>query len=652
MAGYDDFSEPVQPAAAPAADPYASFSEVVTNPAVTPGDEGMRRVQVESKDSNFAAPTRSTDMNPLTAIPREAAAGAKEIGKSFSSLGKPSESLLETPAAQLGLGVARTGGSIFAPIDAAASTVGSKVQDKLMGAGLGPTASAIPATLADMLVNFGSLEIPNLLRAGATRLAPEAVKSMDATVSNFLKSKRMRANEATATAAKDTAAIDAAQQQDLANIGARNESFQSFADAASQGLPDRSNVKALSGDKLAQDTGKAFKEHFEDVRAARKAEAEKRYEYAIGKSDQSVVDALDREDELRNAYLNAGSPADREAALKELNGIANTRVSGENLQQLHEQLKEVRSAHYRATNIQNDRLARQLGSKESEILTEMDKMRPGTAARLADADRYYSQQFAPYFGSKAIPRAIANRDAATIARTAILPTDKTGKAAQTIDRVSELLAGNESLRSDVAHAHLNGLIDEASKSGDFRSAFVKAWDRYTNPSGNNNYVLRKAYGKEYDDVSSLVNQFRNAKSRDLSQVAAEVVKQGEKEGKQIGALAADKKQFIEKKLKEDVERLTGKPYSSSSTSMFGPLLITEGLGHMAMGSPIGVKMIGAGTAVMLTRPALTKLLNAQRGRSSIKALLRSLPGSTQVAANARRIQNILEQLPSEDDNGQ
>jgi hypothetical protein len=311
----------------------------------------------------------------------------------------------------------------------------------------------------------------------------------------------------------------------------------------------------------------------------------------------------------------------------------------------------------------------------------MEKKSPGVTDALAEAVANYATEFAPYFSKGSVTRAIADKDPSVIAKNAILPRSNSGKEVDTINRTLELIGDNKPLQKQVAHAHLNGLIDEASRGKDFRETFIKGWERYTNPSGNNNAVLRKAYGKEYDSVNSLVNQFKSSKPKDFDDVAESLISGINKRetANQLGIKEALREEaavtrgatqeaketikfankardldikLAKKKIEDDVRSFVGDravyvdgkivPKGNYSGGKFiGQLYMTEAALQAATGAGGALAKATMGGGLILSRVALNKFLASERGIGLLKAAIRNTPGTTQAAATARIIQNFL-----------
>jgi hypothetical protein len=662
----------------------ATAEEAGTAPsAVKPGDvKGLKNLFAQQDASGYNVPlTRDpTILGELVGGVKQAASGIK-AGVSGAEPGtnaplSAAERALY-PVRGAALGAVQAAASPFAPVEALASRAGAGTQDKLLAMGANPTLAAALATGADMATNLGLTAGLGLgkkaIQLGLEKFAPGAASKLagaEGAVANFLKSGRTKAAEAGAARDASMIAEDAALAAKQSNIASRTESMQSIADASQASLPSKADLQKIGGPALGEKVGSDFVEHYHAARKSVKSAADEMYDAALGprEAGQNATSNLleDQTRTLQEQIKSASTEAERKMATDAFEEFIKSGEAPEStVRSLHEQLIKTRAEKRTAQRLQNDNAARLLGAKEDRLQALMEEKSPGVGEALSEADRYYATNYSPYFSKGSPTRAIADRDPAGIAKAIVLPnTNK--NAVSTIERAQELLGNNTNLKTQVAHAHLNELIDEASKSKDFGSGIVRAWDRFTHPSGDNNKVLRLAYGDEYKDVNSLINQFRTVKGRDLSSVAEAVTKQGVAEGKVLASESAAYKEGIAKNaqaqiekalgVKKDqtaVEKLVGKEpgarlHNYEAGKFIGPLLITEGAIHSALGNPVlGGAQVLSGIGVMISRSTLGKLMQFKQGRSLIKAALRSVPGSSQAFATSRAIQTLAKNLPNE-----
>lgn len=653
----------------------------VTGPDGASNEEVLGQIDAYKQSQIQSAPqpnVPSSDVNAPVAPIRdpsflgELGGGLKEMASSFSGLGKKQElvdtgspvqdaflNFINTPTAKLGLGAVRAAASPYAPADALAARAGAGTQDYLLSKGVNPTLAAALSTAADMGTNAALTLGTGLVKKGVEKLFPQTTENL----ANYLRPGRQAAKEARGAADTAAAKVDQGLAQTQSDVAFENARVQQQAKNLEASMPGKPEAEKLAGGVQAKDVGVKFQAHYGEQLAERKAQGNKLYDEALGPREAgapSTVDkvqskmgdeAMSKWDAWQKAKGTPEETAARDAYYNFLNAdpaTAGAKGEAPTLRGLHDQLLETRVEHRAATRAQNDNVARQLGIRENNILKKMDEVAPGSVAKLNAADRYYATDFAPYFSKGAITRAIADRDPSAIARNAIRPPSQSGKEVQTIDRVIELVGKDSPLHQDIARAHFGGLIDEASKAKDFRDGLIKAWDKYTNPRGNENEVLRKAYGKDYQNYEALVQQFRTAKSLDLKSAVKDAFNQGKSQLQQAGVTAEAQKKAIEANAKAQIEKVMGKPLDPGAGRMFGALLITEGLVHSALGNATrGGMEIMSGVGVIISRSALMKASQYTQGRSIIKALLRAAPGSNQAFANARLMQNFLQNLPKD-----
>ncbi len=678
----------------------ADMAAAPAKTAVAPGDvEGLKKLFAEQDKAGPYVPlTRDpTVLGELTGGIKQA---ASDIGTSVSKKdesGAPISDLEQALyAGRAGLGVVRAAAAPLAPVESAASRVGSGIQDYLLSKGANPTLASVLATVGDVGTNLGLTAglgpTTKLAQAGLRRIAPEAANVVDSLASktgNLLKSGRTKAAEATAAKEAGLASEEAKLAQTKSNIEARNESFQSVQNAAERSAPTESTVRNIAGEGKAEDVGARFKSNYQEKLAAGKQEANALYDRAlkgtgdveanIGSYEEAFNKVLGEKGVSRPLPTQAEQVAGKAKSILDVSeeaaaqmdefrkGMARAQAVGDKWQEnqwletmkqymkenqlpenptVQDMVKEVQRlkvGQRAAQAVKNDNLVRQFNTLIDGAEASIPK---DVRSALDVANANYRENFAPYFGKRSVTRAIAEGSPERVATDIIRPnSDK--NALEKITRAYELVKDPEQ-QAAIAKAHLNSLIDNAAKTDNFGKSLVSGWDRYTNASGNGNKVLRMAYGKDYEDVNSLMNQFRTAKSRDLSSTVDTVVKQGVKEGKIAEREAVAAKAAIEKKAEDEIKSAMGNLHDYSKAGiLIGPLFVMEGIIHSAIGSPGGGTRILSGIGLMISRPALQKVMAVKQGRSLVKAALRSVPGSKQAFATARALRTFSENLPQE-----
>lgn len=672
--------------------PFDQFDTPVDTGAVKPGDVAARALQVQTEPQNFVAPTRAPT------ITGEFGGGVAEAAKGVRDYFGEQDPVKQRKAQlEAVLGANRAVAAPFAPIDKFAAKTGAGLQDWLLSKGTPETLAAVLATIGDMGVNLGATAGVGAIPKLVGKFAPGAV----AKAQNFLKSGRTVAGEIEGQAAKDLSAIETANKQVGENVAARNESVQSIADAAARDVPTSAAIKAKAGTGLGEDVGAAFQKTYDAKQTAsanlfhdlyegkngvltkagaqpgktdsyygalEKITGEKGVsqpnptsaERAAGKAKSILNTEDERMDTIRalEDQLKSGNPDEvrmAASALQETLGkgpLKSELPANPTVRDLVGEQKRLRFAQRAAELSGNDNLARQYKVLQQSLNADIEKSAPGTLAKLQNVDARYAKEHAPYFTPHAAPRQIANQSPERIATEIIRPnSDK--KAVDKIEKSFSLLDPKQ--QESVAQAHLRSGIDEASKTADFGKGLVRWWDSHTNVSGNNNKVLRTAYGSQYDDINSTINQFRTAKSRDLSDVVEHVFKQGEREVKLSADTMKLQKEALQKRAQEQIDSALGKeaghkPHDYRAGMWMGPLLITEGVIHAAVTGNVahGGAQVISGIGLMISRRAVESLMMAREGRSALKAIARAAPGTQQAFAASRLVQNALKNIPKDE----
>lgn len=691
-------------------------------PTVRPGDVEARKRQVAAQAAAEA---------PNVVRPRETILGnleegytrfAKNLPLALSRQNKldPNAGLLESflshPFIQAALGASQVAGAPLAPLTNLAARGGEAASQALQEKGF-TTGADIAGAVTEAATNV-------LPQVATGKIVDKFVKPLAA--SSFAKSNRAKAAtsvteaEAALAAASDqatarTAGIGAARtaaetraQQALAatekstaeavsgakgSAQAATESYQSIGEAAKGAIPTRADLKKIAGETLGETTGADFSKRYHAERTARKAASDDLYEAALGPAEEGAKpvaavykDAQEQGVSLQKAIGAAATPQEKDAAQKSLADFINGVVPEEEvtIRQLHEGLINVREGKRAAQFAKRDNLARLAGDKEKTIMAKIEEVQPGTLDSLAKADSNYAENYVPYFGRRSPTRAIVEKNPAAIAESIILPHSRSGREVDTLNRAFELIGNDPKLKRQVAQAHLNQGIDEASKGKDFREGFTKWWDKYTNPSGNNNKVLRTAYGKEYDDVNAVVNQFKSSKPKDIDGVVATLVggattkvSEAEKAAKvamglaqkestgaisaaaqgEKAALAGAKESHkaevaaIRAKLERDIMKFLpeskvekGLNVVSGGGNVLSKRIQSIGAGVFVSGALRGnAHTASVGGIMALGSQAAGTLMNSVRGRSLLKAILRGTPGTVQAAATARMTERFLKE---------
>ena len=690
-------------------------------PTVQPGDVTARKQQVEAQAAAEGPNKVREDLGFFNELGEGVGKVAKNILPALDPRNLVPEELsvagvLNVPAVQTALGAAQVAGAPFAPLSNLASRAGEKVADLTGSDVAGALVQSAGEVLAPGAIGkgFKAVKGAGVFNQPSNRtLAKQAAREGEAVIAASEKraTEAIEAAQGRSVAAREEARALAGEQTEKLTVArsaqeAQRESLESIAEAAKRNVPSKAEFKAIAGDELAEATGAKFKETYGATLQARRKEFNEAYESTLEKASGvespaanykataekvlgekgvsrplptsaekaagRVKAALDVEDEAAD-QLDALTQGLKESTSPEQKKMLDSAL-GEfmkegglpaqpSVRDLILEQKRLRAGERAAYAAKNDNLGRQFRELQQSLNDDIEAAIPGITGEIAAVDARYAKEFVPYFGKQSVTRAIADQDPSRIAQAAIRPRSDP-KAVEKITRTMELV-DDPALRKEISHAHLNGLIDEASRGDNFRQAFVKGWERYTNPSGNNNKVLRSAYGEDYDSVNAVVNQIKNAKVGDLDKTVKDIVKAGESRLKKLpqeadieAALTRSLKQArreetaattlakktrdldikaTKQRIEKDVEKLLGGPTNRVATR-----LQSIGSGVLVSGSLRGnTHTISVGGLLIMGAKAAGKLLETTRGRSVFKAILRGTPGTTQAAANARIASSLL-----------
>ena len=334
----------------------------------------------------------------------------------------------------------------------------------------------------------------------------------------------------------------------------------------------------------------------------------------------------------------------------------------------------------------NDNLSRQLNILKKGVEVDIKNSSEDLFTKLKDADSFYATEYAPYFSRNSGVRAIAEGDANTIVDKLIKPTISSSgraldnKAEEIALKAKSLMSDNPRLQEDVAKTFMAKGIDKAFESGVFNpKALVKYWDTYAAPRVNDNMVLKTFLRGRYKDTEDIITTLRNVKASSIDEVAENMVKtlnvstatkakklddiiqgavKGETGVKATGQdIAATRRATkvkvteIKKQMEADIEKLLGKaPGESGAGQFIGQLYLAEAGAHLATGNlpAAGAKAI-RGTLLVMARAGFTKMMAFKRGRSLLRAAMRTTPGTVKAAAQARLIQDFANRVKNEPD---
>lgn len=647
-------------------------------PVVKPGDVEGRKA-LHAKQQKEEAPNQVRERlgnqdtsslgNFLLDTPRailsEAVQGVAKAGSGIKraltgqvapSTGSTLQDILQNPAVETALGGLQAVASPLAPVSNAISVGAEKANDVLSKLGLKTTADVVSG-VGESVANV--LAPAKLAEVGA-RLRPVAAAKYA--------SGRTKAAEAVANAERDLQSLKS-------GADAAEESILSFTDAAKRQVPKGADIRnALAKDApTGEAAGNRYKAHY--TREFEKQKERFNQEYSdifnegksVGASTEGYQEAFnqvlgekgisrplpsraekaaggaksalalddevaDQVDALQRQVKSAADPASKKMAQDALDEFLGASEVPQNptVSDLIKERQRLTAGQRVAAQAKDDNLNRQFTTLIKGLDNDIEAASPGLLDRLSSTNQAYKNEFVPYFGKKAPTRAIAEGEASTVVDSIIKPASNK-KAVEIAERSFELIGRDPAQREAVRKAFLNKGIESAFEDGTFKaSKFTKWWDSYANPTGNNNKVLKLALGDAYEDAEGIIKTLKTTKPKDFDTFASETVANIKKN-------TTAKEKEIAGKLKADIEQFMGAPVGKGAGQYLGQMAIFQAAPNLVFGNLGGAAVkIGAGGVMMMTRPAMQRLLEFKRGRSLFKAMARAAPGTVQAAALGRQ----------------
>lgn len=262
---------------------------------------------------------------------------------------------------------------------------------------------------------------------------------------------------------------------------------------------------------------------------------------------------------------------------------------------------------------------------------------------------------------------------------------KTDKRAATVYRTSRNLDKDYFKKKslDWYKEGVDQAFDPATGAWD-RKRFTKWWEKHAD-STNNDKDLRRLLGDRYEGTKGLIEDMQKATELNIEQAAKESIRNikrrmgqeirevGGRE-KQIGELSKQTGKQIQtarteggKAIKREaeltatdiegqIEKITGKPYMGQFSKAFGGLQFLGGIGGIVYGTvTANPTLIGGGAAAaasgawtVMSHDAFIKLINAPRGLSIARRLVRAAPGTGEAIAASSAATRILRDLESQE----
>jgi hypothetical protein len=607
-------------------------------------------------------------------------------------------------AGQAALGAVRAIASPTAPLVDASTDAAEGHKNLLTQMGLSPEAADIGAGITQSIMDVGAPMgiggAKGLVKGGGM------IEDLKPWAQSF-RSKRALTNEARAELAsgaeRTKTAVDAtrkAADDKIASIEsgkeAYKESIESIAEAGEASVPTASAIRQrfAKDAPLGMDVGAKFKETYHATRATEAGRFNELYKKALKGTDEIAGDdkpykaALDEVLGEKGISRPLPTPAERVAA-KAKTVLEVTEESEEQLAKLKGDIaraKDPVSRKYLTDALEEQLRSGALGEPPtvSEMVKEVQRLKVGQRAAeqlkddnltrqynkliagleagipkdvmkgLDEVNGLYREEFVPFFGKKSVTRAIADGSPERVVDNIILPANSK-KPVETIERAWDLIK-DPAQQEAVRKAFVNKGVENAMVDGAFDAGkFTGWWKKYSDPTGTGDKVLRTVFGKDFEQMHSVVRQLENAKSQPLSEVAAKLtknygktaddaIKRVDGQAKTSIKNAETAQKVVQKQLEAKIAELTnttvgkleGKVQSIGTGIMYSGAMrrnwFTMAVGGLGIVSAKGVGM----------------LLQSVQGRNLFKAMLRGTPGTAQAAATARQIENFFKATKDDD----
>ena len=647
----------------------------------------------------LAAPTTAGQFiaSSIPAILREAGTGVSEViggakdlftTSPFQGPAQPAESasgalanLLQSPIGRVAGGLARTVAAPLAPIANLATAAGEAASDVLSRRGLSGAADVAGATLEAV----GQVLAPGQL-AQVLRGTPGL--SAAANVSKRQRGAQLKAEIAAIEkeAAEKVTAIRSGQE-------AAVESVESIADAARQSVPTGSQLRQRFAPNapLGEEVGQAFKSSY----ASQASASSKRFNRLYNEIEEAGAGI----DTPASNYLEAGGRLQKARGVTGIPGTTPERVAGKLKQQLdnealddntYQALKDQLDATPPAdkARVQSviDEFLEGSGVPEQptvrDLILERQRLRAGARATKDDntrrqftnlirgveediatadetiakslfsVDKLYATEHAPLFSRGSVTRAIAEGRPEAVVDAIYRPTAGAGgrigpqnKAVESITRARELIKDSDQWEA-INRSFLNKGITQAFEGDVFSpKKMAQWWNKYTDPAGTGNKVLRAGLGdRQFQDIQSVMNQIQRSTRKSIDDFAKEATRGFEKAGQASADTVQKAAAATKKRLEEEIAKVSGTRAGriASRFESIGTGIVTTSAISGAMGSSTAASRGFVGTAIILSANALGRLMSQAQGRSLVKAMARATPGTAEAASVARRVQNFLD----------
>jgi len=575
--------------------------------------------------------------------------------------------LTGTGAGKTLMGALRTAGSLFARLQNPTAAAGDFVEETT-GSKLAGDVTAFGGDLAAAL----ALGRPQAL---ASKWVKESVKAGRPLVT----SKRMKAENLGTKLNKTLSDATANEERIVSSTAASIEQVEELAETARRQIPTAQTLRARFAPNapLGKESGKGYqagfnqkfeeaKTTFEDLYNPLREEAATlptdaagfvtaggklkestgitgsfttKPEAVAGRTPKIAQSVEDLEAQAQKAISEA-APGDRANVFQRI--MEDSKVPAENAT-VADLINERQRISAAKRVMKDDNSRRQAQELIDGLDADITAASPDLAKRYGAVNERFATEYAPYFSRGSITRAIAQGTPESVVDAIYRPTiTKTGR---TINNKSiEAMTRSRELIKDPAQwdrinrSFMNQGIEQAFEDGVFKpNRAQKWWNSYKDPTGTGNEVLRKGLGEAaFKDIDSVFTQLSSARVREIDELAAELTKNYQKKGDAFLKSSQQGTKALVGTLEKEIETILGAPLQfTKRVESIGSGVFVSGVMRTNFAT------MGRGFLLAIGAPTLGNLVSHARGRSLLKALVRSAPGTIEGARAVKGIHALM-----------
>ena len=634
----------------------------------------------------FGKPTA----RPELTVGEEFTGGFGDIARAFEEHSKlsPDDPRRFLLGPEVLLGAVRSAASPLAPATNLATQAGERVSDITSRIpGFGATIPGLGYSLADVLAGGTAAIGDFVLPAGAIKGAQSALRGLKA--ARPLRSEQVAAvkqslpkREAAITEAAET---ETQQVQRLQQ--AQTEQIRAAQTQATQEVPGEITAAARAQEKGVLNLKKAQVTQVEDAIKTAKGISDETFSTFVSRTVPARIKATkDSVDAAYNPILEKGrgikqSPVNFQAAVDD--------VLGEQGAFKTLPTKAETTAGWIKSVLEAETEAETVLAQSKEVI--------GTASISKDSLKQFLKDFPVGEEPSVTDLILLQKKFRAASRTAFKANNQNlGRQFNTLERgvtadistvediAGPLAKADEVYKTQFVPIVRNGLQSSFDvKTGLFRKdRLLRWWDTYSD-SAEGRQILRNGLQGNFKDFEDVVRVFKNTKPKTLEDAATETIKALEKRaGKSIkgiekqrlerlgtldrqlkegDTLVADIQarsftkqkgitatrdnqiQALQKEITIELKKLGVEKPSELKHGMFiGQVALIHGVA--TLNPPVAI----TGGLIMLSAPHIVKLMNSARGLQLFNKAIRAVPGTTQASAQARLIQNFLQEPEQEE----